>query len=699
VQNLSVASNEVRVTKTACHLCHLQCGINVYTEHGRITKVEGMPEHPFNEGNICVKARHAADYVYSEDRLKYPMKKENGNWLRISWEEALDTIAAKLGHNREIYGPSSLMVQLGDAGSVPLLPNGLAWRFCDAYGTPSRVAPNSLCWEIRQKAQKVTLGKFTVADPENAKCIVLWGTNPHNSNPWGVKRILDAMAKGAKLIVVDPRRTPFAKRADVHVQPRPGTDCALALAMLNTIISEGLYDREFVEKWTHGFNRLADHVKQYPPEEVERISWVPADKIREIARLFATNKPACIVQGTNSLDQQASGFQNSRVIAILEAITGNIDVPGGYVRVLASLHLHPFGLPTMGTTLMLGADKYPISHKIGDRIYGESQAADWADTVLSEKPYPTKAMLIVGHNPLVTAPNSGKVRQALEKVDLLIVMDVFMTATAEMADIVLPACTFLERTDLGDVLPAYFGPEPWVMLRKPVIRPLWESWPDGKFWLELAKRLGYEKYFPWKDVEEAMDYFMEPSGVTVKNLKEDLPCGLETAPIFYGEYKKRGFHTPSRKVEFYSDELEKLGYDPLPTYCENPESEISSPELAKEYPLVLTTGARILEYWHSQYRNLPALRRRIPDPVFEVHPETAQRYGVADGEWALVETRRGSIEIKASVTEDIAPNVISIPHGWQEANVNILTDNTPADPVSGYPVLKGLLCRITKKKP
>jgi len=209
--------------------------------------------------------------------------------------------------------------------------------------------------------------------------------------------------------------------------------------------------------------------------------------------------------------------------------------------------------------------------------------------------------------------------------------------------------------------------------------------------------LGYDEYFPWKDIEEVMDYFMEPSGLTVKHLKEEAPSGLATAPKYYDEYKKRGFHTPSGKVELYSEELERLGYDPLPTYYENPESAISSPELAKEYPLVLTTGARILEYWHSQYRNVPGLRHRVLDPVVEVHPETARKYGVADGEWAIVETKRGSIEIKASVTEDIAPNVVSIPHGWEEANVNKLTDNTPADPVSGYPVLKGLLCRMRKK--
>jgi anaerobic selenocysteine-containing dehydrogenase len=526
---------------------------------------------------------------------------------------------------------------------------------------------------------------------------VLWGNNPHSSNLWHVPRIQNAINNGAKLIVIDPRRTTFAKKADIHVQPRPGTDAALALSILHTIISEGLYDSEFVQECTYGFDRFAQHVKKYTPEEVELISNVSAEDIRKTARMFAAHKPACIIQGTNCLDQQASGFQNSRAIAILEAITGNLDVPGGCVRVTAGLHLRPFNIAESETSLMLGADKYPIANRVFNRIYHESQAADWADTILNEKPWATKAMIIAGSNAVVTQPNSTKVQQALKKVDLLVVMDIFMTATAEMADIVLPACTFLERTELCDVLPAYFGPEPWAMLRKQVVQPLWESWPDGKFWLELGKEMGYNEYFPWKDLDEVMDYFLEPTGLTAKYLTEEAPWGVETAPKFYDEYKQSGFNTPSGKVELYSDELEKLGYDPLPTYYENPETAISNPDLAKDYPLVLTTGARIPEYWHSQHRNVPALRRRVPDPTFEVHPETAKRYGVADGEWAFVETKRGSIEIKAKVTEDIAPNVISVPHGWQDANVNILTDNTPADPVSGYPVFKGLLCRIRQK--
>jgi anaerobic selenocysteine-containing dehydrogenase len=310
---------------------------------------------------------------------------------------------------------------------------------------------------------------------------LLWGHNPHASIPPEVRRIENAIRKGAKLIVIDPRRISFAKKADIHVQPRPGTDGALALAMLNTIITESLYDREFVEKWTVGFEKLAEHVKKYPAEEVERITQVPASTTKEIARTYAKTKPACIVPGTNTLDQQASGFQNTRAIAALESITGNIDVPGGSIRVSGKLRWKQVRLPDKLKDLkLIGAEKYPISYRMADRIFGGMQSMEWPDIVLTGKPYPIKTGIVAGANPAIVWPNSHKVRQALEKLDFFVVLDIFMTETAEMADIVLPAATFLERTDIsamgGDILNA-----PYVILRKPVMEPLWESWPDWKF--------------------------------------------------------------------------------------------------------------------------------------------------------------------------------------------------------------------------
>jgi anaerobic selenocysteine-containing dehydrogenase len=325
-----------QVIKTACQLGPSECGMNVYVEDGEITGVDGMAEHPYNEGRLCVRGRQAKEYVYHKDRLKYPMKKENGEWKRITWDEALDMMASRLKEIKEKYGPTAFGACVGD----PVQTRGVTgayiiWRFLDVYGSPNMLLSDP-CYRIRAQAQNLTFGflRFPFyADVENSKCIILWAHNPHKSEPQIVPRIDKARKNGAKLIVIDPRRIPYAKEADVHIQPRPGTDCALMLAMIDTIISEGLYDREFVDQWTLGFDKLAERVKQYPAEEVERITGVPAKEIREIARMFATNKPACIQQAWGTLDQVESGFQNSRAICILHAITGNVDKRGGIIHV------------------------------------------------------------------------------------------------------------------------------------------------------------------------------------------------------------------------------------------------------------------------------------------------------------------------------------------------------------------------------
>jgi len=317
-----------------------------------------------------------------------------------------------------------------------------------------------------------------------------------------------------------------------------------------------------------------------------------------------------------------------------------------------------------------------------------------ADTLLTSKPYPVKAMIVAGSNPVLTWPNTNKFKEALGKLDFLVVMDLFMTETAKMADMVLPADSFLERSGLINMYAA--AALPYVMLRKKVVQ-IGECWSDLKFWLELAKRMGYGEHFPWKDEEELFDYLLEPANMTVKYLNEEKPEGLFYTDLNYKWYEKKGIRTPSGKIELYSTGMEKLGYNPLPIHIEPQESPVSTPDLAGEYPLILTTGARVLGNVHSQLRNIPRLRRRYPEPLVEIHPDSAARYGIEDGKMAIVETKRGYIEIKALVTGDILPGVVNIPHGWDEANVNILTDEAPADTVVGNPALKALLCRMRKK--
>lgn len=683
-----------QLVKTTCQLCHLGCGMNVYVKKGRIVKVEGMSEHPFNKGVLCPKGEAVIEYVYSPDRLKYPLKKRNDGWQRISWDEALDTIADKMTAVKNTYGAKAFAIGIGMSillsGSVTV---GLIRRFCYAFGSPNCFSVESMCYRCRVISYLLTYGRFRVADPGNSRCIILWGHNPTNSNPVLTESILRGKDKGATLIVIDPRRVPLVKMADIHVQPRPGTDCALILGLINIIVSRGLYDKEFVDKWTFGFDRLAEHVKLYTPSYVEKITRVPADVIEKVARTYATTKPACIIQGTNALDQHRTGIQSGRGIAILQAITGNIDVPGGFIRA-PRLRENPIEMPTKPEEAAIGQNEYPVFYSVLGREFGEGQAMLLCDTLLTGEPHPIKMMIISGSNPLLTWPDSQKVKQAFQKLDFLVVMDQFMSQTAKMADIVLPAATFLERTELSDYY-SLWG-LPYVMLRKKII-DYEECWPDLKFWFELAQRLGYAQYFPWKTIEEAIDYILEPSGLTVRKLTEEVPEGVTYGSIKYKEYESEGFRTPSGKVELYSETLAGLGYPPMPTFEEPPESPESTPDLAQEYPLILTTGARILEFCHSQHRNITRLRQKSPEPLAEINLATATRYGIADGDTVTVSTRRGSIEIKARVSEDIMPNVICISHGWDEANVNILTSQEPADPIIGYPALKALLCRVEKK--
>ena len=682
----------MELIKTDCILCVWGCGINAYVEDGRLVRVEGMTEHPLNQGALCPRGRHLVDYIYSPDRLKHPLKKARGGWKRISWGEALDTIAGKLGQIKEEYGAHALAIFCGSVGVENNELAAFARRFRGAYGTPNFLSVESNCYRSRILAHQLTFGTFLMEEPDKAACVILWGHDPDNSKQpaLGVK-LHQAADRGLELIVINPKRTPLAKKG-IHIPIRPGTDCALALAMLNVIISEDLYDREFVAKYTTGFDRLAEHVKQYPPEVVEGITWVPANDIKRIARIFANAESASIIQGICSLDQHINGLQTNRALAILQAITGNVDVPGGWVNVpfprLGSLHIKVEEEP-------IGAVEHPLFYRLWGRESPYGQTTYLADAILDEKPYPIKALMVTGGNPAVTLPDSGRIKQALEKLDLLVVIDLFMTETAKMADIVLPACSFMERPGIGYIYGVTSG-LPYILLRKKVIEPMGECWPDWKFWCELGRRMGYGELFPWQTDDEIIEYWLKPSGLTVKQLTEENPGGVFFAGKKYDMAQKGEFKTPSRKIEIYSSTLAEHGYAPLPTYVEPSQSPVGSPNMVRKYPLILTTGARLLEYTHTQFRNVPALRQAAPEPIAEVHPDTAREYGLADGDMAAIETRRGEIRMRVRVTQDLLPRVVSIPHGWEEANANQLTELEPRDPVTGYTELKALLCRIRK---
>lgn len=682
------------VVKTRCNMCHPRCGIRAYVEEGKIVKVDGMLEHPWHI--LCPKGRAIPELVHAPDRLTNPLRKINGEFKEISWDEAFGFAAEKLTEIRQKYGAKSIIFHVG-MPYVGTANEALIKRWSDVLGLPNYTTGASFCWLARTIGFTFTAGAHISTDyTSDTRCVVIWGQNPNASHPILADHVNVLKGRGAKLIVVDPRVIPLAKTADIHARVRPGTDCALALGMLHVIIAEELYDKEFVEQWTVGFDKLVEHVKQYPPEKVAEITWVPAETIRDMARMYATNRPAMITLGI-SMDHSTNGIQAIRAISTLMAVTGNIDVPGG--NIIPSPGMMQTGLRVpekISKDTPIGGE-FPVftefftRHRPGP---GDQQTTALLDVMLTEKPYPIKAIVVFGSNLALCWPDTNKVKKAFEKLDFLAVCDTFMTDTAKMADVVLPGVTFMERQDLRDYRNMGI---PLAMLTGKAVDPVGNSMEDWKIIQGIAKKMGDGEYFPWESTDALYEYLLKPSLLSYDRLKRS-PGGAYYAEKTYRKYRNRGFQTPSKKVEIYSEALQKKGYDPIPTYHEPPESPVSTPELAEKYPLIMITGGRVLPYTHSQYHNLPSMRKMVPEPVVEIHPRTAATYGIADGNMVTVETARGSIKLKAKLTNDIPPQVVGVMHGWSEANVNLLTtmDREYCDPISGYPGLRQLLCRVAK---
>lgn len=679
------------VIKTDCAVCVNCCGVDATVEDGRLVKVAGIPEHFLNQGGLCPKGEHLVEWVYSPDRVKYPMKRIGGALHRISWDQALNEIAAKLKELKAAHGAHTLAIYTGSVGVENIELAAFMQRFRGAFGTPNFLCVESICYRVRILARQITFGRYPVEEPEKANCIILWGHNPENTYWTIAKDIRKRVKEGLKIITIDPRRIPLAKLG-MHVQPRPGTDCAIALAMMHVIINEDLWDKEFVNKWTVGFDKLVEHVKTMTPEWAEKISGVPAIEIKKIARIFATTKGACILQGVCSMDQQINALQNSRAFSILQSITGNIDVPGGWATT-PLLPLTDLRLPEVEKPI--GADEYPVFWKFGKRPAPYGQAMLLTETILNEKPYPIKALIVGGGNPALDFPDTNRFNEAMKKLELLVVIDPFMSETADLADYVLPACTFLEKEGVGGYPYGLMHGTSYVMMRKKVIEPLWESKSDWWVWSELGHRLGYAEHFPWKTDEEVVDHLFSKSVISSKVLREN-PGGCYFGEKVYRIYEKTGFATESGKIELFSKGIERFGFPGLPTHIEPSQSPVANPQLAKKYPEILITGARALEYIHTQMRNLPGIRALRNEPEAEVHPATARKYGFVNGEMIGIETPRGHIQMRAKVTEDIKEGVVSIPHGWAVANANLLTDITMRDAIAGYPETKAIACKLVK---
>ncbi len=692
------------IVKTYCaRMDHGGCGILVHVEGGNIRKIEGDPDCPLNRGTICAKGIAQIERLYHPDRLTHPMKRignrGEGKWTRISWEEALHTIALNIKKTIEQSGSEAIAFAQGTPKGLELF---LMMRLANLLRIPNISTPGHICHMPRETASIVTCGFFPVPDYDHPPSSVLvWGSNLFQTNEEGVigSQLKRALDRGAKLIVIDPRKTGVASKADLWIKPKPGTDLFLALGMLKTIIDQSLYDTSFVGRWTKGFSELKEHLQSYPLEKVSKMTWVPEGQIVQAAKLYAQTKPASLQWG-NAVEHNLHSFQCARALLALMAITGNLDAPGGNVNRTAPAMMRPGELvqikrfPEKKEKIL--SPQYRLATMMG---FVPSQLI--VKAILTGKPYPIRNMYIQGGNPLLSYANARETLSALKKLDFLAVSEIFLTPTAQMADILLPSATHFEFNDIGH----YGLPHGFILARPKIVDPIGECWPDLKILNELGKKVGLKEYF-WEDIEDCLDDILKPSGMTYDDFKS---IGLLKGNWEYRSYEKKGFSTPSGKVELYSQQLKEWGYAPLPSPIEPQHPFEEDP---KDYPLIFTS-AKDPYYFHSAYRNLPSLRKLSPDPVMLIHPDTASRFGIEEEDWVEIETPRGAIRQKAKIDQEIDPKVIVLSYGWwfperndlelsgwKEANINILTDNSPPyEPAIGSTPLRAIPCRISKSKP
>ena len=668
-----------------------------HVQNGKVIKVEGDPESPISYGSLCSKGLAITQLAYHPDRILHPMKKEDSGWERITWDEALDTIAAKFQSVIDEFGPEHIVVGQGTGRDY----ESHLYRFANQLGTPNVLTAGHMCYVSRVASTLVTLGNLPICDYRGGpKCVVMWGCNPQWTNPDEYKGVdfWKVHKKGAKLICIDPRKGFVAKKADLWLQLRPGTDAALAMGFHNVILEEELYDKAFVENYINGWDDFKERVKDYPLEKVEEITWVDKDLIRKAAGMYAQTKPACIHWGVPT-EQTNNCADCTRILTGLMAATGNLDAPGGNVlyvspptRTVAEFSRHK-DLSKEVRAKRLGSDQY----KLAARVAFITPKVAW-ESILTGKPYQLKAGLLCGSNPVMTRANAREAYAALEKLEFLVVIDHFMTPTAELADIFLPAGSWLEQNHVAD----NWKRHGFVLARQKCVE-IGEAWQDHKIFQELGKKMGQEW---WDTVEDALDYLLEPAGLTWEEFKQK---GYLKGEMVYHKYKERGFSTPTGKVELYSTVLEKWGFDPLPKYTELPESPVSRPDLAEKYPYILNAGLRTPTFFHSANRMQPWLREIRPDPIVEIHPDTAHKHGIEEGDWVTIESPRGRCKERAKLNKWIDPRVIVAEHGWwypemkgpgygwDISNINILTDNSheSMDPAIGATNLRACLCNIS----
>jgi anaerobic selenocysteine-containing dehydrogenase len=709
---------------TFCPLCVSRCGARAEVSDGTFVALRPDPSHPTGKA-LCLKGKAAPEIVYHRSRLSHPLRRTrpkgvaDPGWERITWDEALDTVAERLQAAATADGPESVAFS-SSSPSTSAISDAVDWiqRLIRAFGSPNYCNYMELCGWGRYLAPLYTFGAAVpgvyLPDLENAGCILFWGYNPSVARLAHATATVAAVGRGAKLIVVDPRKAGLAAKADHWLRVRPGTDAALALSLTHVMIENGWYDADFVRDWTNAgekvdgqrvWDLLASRCREFPPEVAEEITGVSAADIVATAKTIWEARPVAFYLWSG-LEQHSGTTQTIRAIDVLYALTGSLDVPGGNVlfEAVPSNPIDGREFLSDDRPPAVGFEHRPLGPARFDFITGE----DFYTAAVDRR---IKALVSFGGNMVMAHADSLRGRDALGSLDFFVQADLFMTPTAELADIVLPVTTPFESEALKIGFSYSQEAQSLVQLRKPLVAPRGEARSDLQIVFDLAVRLGLGAHFWNGDIDEAFRHQLAPSGITLEELRahpEGVRVPLTTR---YRKYADTGFATPSHKVELYSATLAAHGYLPLPAFEEPLISPRSRKNLADRYPLVLSC-AKSLFFCETQHRQVASLRKSARDPQIEMHPSTAAARGITAGDWISLDTPHGSIRARAKFSPSLDPQVVFAQHGWWEAcdelglpgyppygpdsaNLNLVLRQTPSDPISGSSPLRASVCDVS----
>ena len=721
MDSMNAEFDQTDVVVGLCGVCAEGCLNTIYLKDGELDRLQPIKAHP--DSIVCPRGMAAREIIYSPDRILYPqLGRRTGDgrlFERTSWDRAYQFTVEKLNEIASRYGPQSLAVYTGrgnfefglnehfaPSGTVESSANSVLFPF----GSPNTTGVGSLCYvSYGLIAPRATFGEYLrnmKEDFENADLILVWGDNPAtNSPPTNLARIKHAQKNGAQVVVIDHRHSETARATRAEwIGIRPGSDGALALGLIHLLIENDQYDHDFVDNWTHGFQELREYARLFPPKTVSQITWIPEEKILSLANAIASAR-ACSILTYTGLEYSNSGVQAIRAVWILQAIAGHLDIPGGKqfkMRNRPRLKRLLTDPPSNGPK-PIGAAEYPLYYAVRNEAHGMLLPK----AILENDPYPIRGLIISGASLLTAWPQPELWRKALASLDLLVVINRFPTADAQYADVILPATTMFE-------IKSYMLHDERVYLRPQVIPPVGEARNDYLIFAELARRLGYGHL--WPQTEDGMiEHALQGTGITLAELSAH-PEGiaLPAPEMQFRKYEsgqlredgKPGFETPTGKFEIASEWLRQYGYEPMPVYTEPKEGPMSSPGVARQFPLVFNSGARTNHDFRSQHHNIPTLVTKHPHPLVYIHLQDASDRDIHDGDEVIVKTLRGQVTFTARLTEDILKGVVEVnmggggplgPVAWQKANVNELTDLQNIDEISGFPVYKALLCDVVPK--